>query len=86
MQQDIYSLFHLDRPFKFISKTSNFFIPIIGWSMFLTGALCQALRADATLRLASIVCPLCGQGRDCNLPRKVVGTALLDVKSAVRCV
>ena len=34
---DIYSLFHLDRPFKFISKTSNFLIPIIGWSMFLTG-------------------------------------------------
>lgn len=36
--QDIYSLFHLNRPFKFISKTSNFLIPIIGWSMFLTGA------------------------------------------------
>ena len=36
-RQDIYSLFHLDRPFKFISKTSNFFIPIVGWSMFLTG-------------------------------------------------
>ena len=35
--QDIYSLFHLDRPFKFISKTSNFLIPIVGWSMFLTG-------------------------------------------------
>mmetsp|Transcript_4690 Transcript_4690/g.11097 ORF Transcript_4690/g.11097 Transcript_4690/m.11097 type:complete len:414 (+) Transcript_4690:2273-3514(+) len=34
---DIYSLFHLDRPFKFISKTSNFLIPIVGWSMFLTG-------------------------------------------------
>jgi len=34
---DIYSLFHLNRPFKFISKTSNFLIPIIGWSMFLTG-------------------------------------------------
>ncbi|GFR45352.1 hypothetical protein Agub_g6721 [Astrephomene gubernaculifera] len=34
---DIYSLFHLQRPFKFISKTSNFMIPIIGWSMFLTG-------------------------------------------------
>ncbi|GIL96158.1 hypothetical protein Vretimale_2037 [Volvox reticuliferus] len=34
---DIYSLFHLQRPFKFISKTSNFLIPIIGWSMFLTG-------------------------------------------------
>lgn len=25
------------RQFKFISKTSNFLIPIIGWSMFLTG-------------------------------------------------
>jgi 1-acyl-sn-glycerol-3-phosphate acyltransferase len=34
---DIYSLFHLDRPFKFISKTSIFMIPIVGWSMFLTG-------------------------------------------------
>lgn len=34
---DIYTLFHLDRPFKFISKTSNFLIPIIGWSMYLTG-------------------------------------------------
>jgi 1-acyl-sn-glycerol-3-phosphate acyltransferase len=34
---DIFSLFHLRRPFKFISKTSNFVIPIIGWSMFLTG-------------------------------------------------
>jgi 1-acyl-sn-glycerol-3-phosphate acyltransferase len=27
----------LGRPFKFISKTSNFLIPIIGWSMYLTG-------------------------------------------------
>ena len=35
--QDIYTLFHLHRDFKFISKTSNFLIPIIGWSMFLTG-------------------------------------------------
>ena len=35
--QDIFSLFHLDRPFKFVSKTSNFYIPIVGWSMFLTG-------------------------------------------------
>ena len=34
---DIYSLFLLGRPFKFISKTSNFLIPIIGWSMYLTG-------------------------------------------------
>ena len=37
--QDIFSLFHLDRSFKFISKTSNFYIPIVGWSMFLTGKL-----------------------------------------------
>ena len=37
LPQDIYSLFHLDRPFKFISKTSIFMIPIVGWSMFLTG-------------------------------------------------
>jgi 1-acyl-sn-glycerol-3-phosphate acyltransferase len=34
---DIYTLFQLGRPFKFISKTSNFLIPIIGWSMYLTG-------------------------------------------------
>ncbi|KAK9818704.1 hypothetical protein WJX74_010425 [Apatococcus lobatus] len=34
---DIYSLFHLNRAFKFISKTSIFFFPIVGWSMFLTG-------------------------------------------------
>ena len=39
LNQDIFTLFHLDRPFKFVSKTSNFFIPIVGWSMFLTGAL-----------------------------------------------
>lgn len=37
LPQDIYTLFHLNRDFKFISKTSNFLIPIIGWSMFLTG-------------------------------------------------
>jgi 1-acyl-sn-glycerol-3-phosphate acyltransferase len=34
---DIYTLFWLGRPFKFISKTSNFLIPVVGWSMFLTG-------------------------------------------------
>ena len=38
MLQDIFTLFQLDRPFKFVSKTSNFLIPIVGWSMFLTGA------------------------------------------------
>lgn len=35
--QDITTLFHINRDFKFVSKTANFFIPIIGWSMFLTG-------------------------------------------------
>ena len=34
---DIFSLFSLRRPFKFVSKTSIFMIPIVGWSMFLTG-------------------------------------------------
>ena len=42
LPQDIYTLFHLHRDFKFISKTSNFLIPIIGWSMFLTGASSEA--------------------------------------------
>lgn len=44
-QLDIYTLFQLRRPFKFISKTSNFLIPIVGWSMFLTGHVPLA-RAD----------------------------------------
>eukprot|EP00252_Welwitschia_mirabilis_P027065 TRINITY_DN9149_c0_g1_i1.p1 TRINITY_DN9149_c0_g1~~TRINITY_DN9149_c0_g1_i1.p1 ORF type:complete len:352 (+),score=38.36 TRINITY_DN9149_c0_g1_i1:297-1352(+) len=34
---DIYALLLLGRSFKFISKTSIFFIPVVGWSMFLTG-------------------------------------------------
>ncbi|KAJ7538916.1 hypothetical protein O6H91_11G068400 [Diphasiastrum complanatum] len=34
---DIYTLLQIGRPFKFISKTSNFVIPIIGWAMYLTG-------------------------------------------------
>ncbi|GAQ90540.1 lysophosphatidic acid acyltransferase [Klebsormidium nitens] len=34
---DIFSLFRLWVPFKFVSKTSNFLLPIVGWSMFLTG-------------------------------------------------
>lgn len=46
--QDIFSLFHLSRSFKFVSKTSIFFIPIVGWSMFLTGALCLLLGAQRT--------------------------------------
>ena len=46
--QDIFSLFHLGRSFKFVSKTSIFFIPIVGWSMFLTGALCLLLGPQRT--------------------------------------
>ncbi|KAK9808433.1 hypothetical protein WJX73_004860 [Symbiochloris irregularis] len=34
---DIFTLFQLGRPFKFVSKTSIFLIPIVGWSMWLTG-------------------------------------------------
>lgn len=34
---DIFSLFRLYRPFKFVSKQSIFYIPIVGWSMFMTG-------------------------------------------------
>lgn len=36
---DIYTLLTLGRSFKFISKTSVFVIPIIGWAMFLMGLI-----------------------------------------------
>lgn len=36
---DIYTLLTLGRPFKFISKTSVFLFPIIGWAMFLLGVI-----------------------------------------------
>lgn len=36
---DIYTLLTLGRTFKFISKTSIFLIPIIGWAMFLLGTI-----------------------------------------------
>lgn len=48
--QDIFTLFHLNRSFKFVSKTSNFLIPIIGWSMFLTG---KAFMPEYSLYLCS---------------------------------
>lgn len=50
---DIYTLFWLGRPFKFISKTSNFLIPIIGWSMFLTGHI-RLNRVDRRSQLACL--------------------------------
>ncbi|KAL8153491.1 hypothetical protein V2J09_011251 [Rumex salicifolius] len=36
---DIYTLMTLGRSFKFISKTSVFLYPIIGWAMFLIGVI-----------------------------------------------
>lgn len=36
---DIYTLLTLGRSFKFISKTSIFLFPIIGWAMFLLGVI-----------------------------------------------
>ncbi|KAL9240356.1 hypothetical protein vseg_014588 [Gypsophila vaccaria] len=36
---DIYTLLTLGRDFKFISKTSIFYYPIIGWAMFLLGVI-----------------------------------------------
>lgn len=50
--QDIFSLFHLQRPFKFISKKEIFLIPIIGWSMFLTGHV----RLDRVDRRSQLDC------------------------------
>ncbi|XP_062094391.1 1-acyl-sn-glycerol-3-phosphate acyltransferase BAT2, chloroplastic [Humulus lupulus] len=36
---DIYTLLTLGRAFKFISKTSIFLFPVIGWAMFLLGVI-----------------------------------------------
>lgn len=36
---DIYTLLTLGRCFKFISKTSIFMFPIIGWAMYLLGVI-----------------------------------------------
>lgn len=36
---DIYTLLTLGRNFKFVSKTSIFLYPIVGWAMFLMGTL-----------------------------------------------
>lgn len=51
---DIYTLFLLGRPFKFISKTSNFLIPIIGWSMYLTGHV-PLRRMDTKSQMVSLL-------------------------------
>ena len=63
--QDIYTLFHLNRDFKFISKTSNFLIPIIGWSMFLTGARARCEIGPAARGTTSQRLLRCLQGISC---------------------
>lgn len=53
---DIYTLLTLGRSFKFISKTSIFVIPIVGWAMFLMG-LIPLRRMDSKSQL--VLLPLC---------------------------
>lgn len=56
--QDIFSLLHLGRDFKFVSKGSIFMIPVVGWSMWVTGApfppLPPSLPAHRAARLARV--------------------------------
>lgn len=49
---DIYTLLTLGRSFKFISKTSIFVYPIIGWAMFLLGVI-PLKRTDRRSQLVS---------------------------------
>jgi len=65
---DIFSLFRLNRPFKFVSKTSNFMIPVIGWSMFLTGHL-MLKRTDRRSQMQVL--------KDCVALLKAGGSVLL---------
>lgn len=44
---DIFTLFHLGKDFKFVSKPSIFMIPIVGWSMWLTGHVSLNRKMDA---------------------------------------
>ncbi|XP_050385787.1 1-acyl-sn-glycerol-3-phosphate acyltransferase BAT2, chloroplastic [Argentina anserina] len=50
---DIYVLLTVGRPYKFISKTSIFLIPIIGWAMFLIGDI-PLKRMDSKSQLESL--------------------------------
>lgn len=51
---DIYTLLTLGRSFKFISKTSVFLYPIIGWAMFLLGAI-PLKRSDSRSQLVLVL-------------------------------
>lgn len=50
---DIYALLTLGRNFKFISKTSIFLYPIIGWAMYLLGVI-PLKRMDSRSQLVGI--------------------------------
>lgn len=50
---DIYTLLTLGRSFKFISKTSIFLFPVIGWAMFLLGAI-PLKRMDSRSQLQTL--------------------------------
>jgi len=55
---DVYALFHLRYPFKFVSKQSIFLVPFIGWSMFLTGHV-MLRRGDKTGRSQTAMMARC---------------------------
>lgn len=78
---DIFTLFHLNRSFKFVSKTSNFLIPIIGWSMFLTGHV-KLNRMDKRSQLNCL--KECGRllGLGCSVLFFPEGTRTKDGKMA----
>ncbi|KAL3138602.1 hypothetical protein ABBQ32_006368 [Trebouxia sp. C0010 RCD-2024] len=78
---DIFTLFHLNRSFKFVSKTSNFLIPIIGWSMFLTGHV-RLNRMDKRSQLNCL--KECGRllGLGCSVLFFPEGTRTTDGKMA----
>ena len=50
---DIYTLLTLGRCFKFISKTSIFVFPVIGWSMLLMGVI-PLKRMDSRSQMVGI--------------------------------
>jgi 1-acyl-sn-glycerol-3-phosphate acyltransferase len=63
---DIFSLFHLMRSFKFVSKTSNFLIPVVGWSMFLTGhVMINRVDRRSQIKCLAQCVDLLGAGASC---------------------
>lgn len=50
---DIFALLTLGRSFKFISKTSIFLFPVVGWAMFLLGAI-PLKRMDSRSQLQTL--------------------------------